>query len=156
MIEQQLTLFEAYRLGYDRDEKVRQFVDGKERVLAGDALRKREVDDKVITEEVIAKVYQWLDKELKLWRMKFVFTSDDGNKKETEKKVQQVYGQLQQGEDFKKLAAEVSSRINSDYPGVVWKGSFATMGRFDVVDIVESDDLKQVEKAPALLDRPTQ
>jgi len=49
--------------------------------------------------------------------------------------------------EFKKLAADVSSRIKSEYPGVVWKSSFATLGRFDVVDIVESDDLKQVETA---------
>ena len=32
-----------------------------------------------------------------------------------------------------------------------WKDSYATMGRFDVVDIVESDDLKQVEKAAMII-----
>lgn len=53
--------------------------------------------------------------------------------------------------DFKKLASEVSSRIKSECPGVVWKDSFAATGRFDVVDIVESDDLKQVEKAAMII-----
>jgi len=53
--------------------------------------------------------------------------------------------------DFKKLAAEVSSKIKSECPGVVWRDSFATTGRFDVVDIVESDDLKQVEKAAMII-----
>jgi len=49
--------------------------------------------------------------------------------------------------DFRQLAATVSAKIKSDCPGVIWKDSFATLGRFDVVDIVESDDPKQVEKA---------
>jgi len=53
--------------------------------------------------------------------------------------------------DFKKLAEEVSSRIKKDCPGVVWKESFATTGRFDIVDVVESDDLKQVEKAAMII-----
>jgi uncharacterized protein with GYD domain len=53
--------------------------------------------------------------------------------------------------DFKKLADTVSAKIKSECPGVHWKQSFATMGRFDVVDIVESDDPKQVEKAAMLI-----
>ncbi|HZT71285.1 MAG TPA: GYD domain-containing protein [Terriglobia bacterium] len=53
--------------------------------------------------------------------------------------------------DFKKLADTVSSKIKSECPGVHWKQSFATMGRFDVVDIIESDDPKQVEKAAMLI-----
>ena len=38
--------------------------------------------------------------------------------------------------EFKSLAATVSQQIREECPGVVWKESFATMGRFDVVDIV--------------------
>jgi uncharacterized protein with GYD domain len=53
--------------------------------------------------------------------------------------------------DFKKLAAAVSKRIKSECAGVVWKDSFATLGRFDVVDIVESDDPKQLEKAAMII-----
>ena len=53
--------------------------------------------------------------------------------------------------DFKQLAANVSEKIKSECPGVAWKGSFATMGRFDVVDIVESDDPEQVEKAAMII-----
>jgi len=54
-------------------------------------------------------------------------------------------------EDFKELAATVSAKIKSDCPGVFWKESFATLGRFDVVDIIESDDRKQVEKAAMII-----
>jgi len=53
--------------------------------------------------------------------------------------------------DFKKLAADVSARLKSECVGVVWKSSYSTTGRFDVIDIVEADDLKQVEKAAMII-----
>lgn len=53
--------------------------------------------------------------------------------------------------DFKQLAAEVSEKIKTECPGVVWKESFATLGRFDVVDVIESDDPKQIEKAAMII-----
>ena len=52
---------------------------------------------------------------------------------------------------FKQIAATVSAKINSECPGVIWKDSFATMGRFDVVDIVESDDPEQIGKAAMII-----
>ncbi len=36
--------------------------------------------------------------------------------------------------DFKQLAATVAAKIRSDCPGVVWKESYATLGRFYVID----------------------
>lgn len=53
--------------------------------------------------------------------------------------------------DFKKLAEQVTAKIKSECPGVKWKDSYATLGRFDVVDIVEADDPKQIEKAAMLI-----
>jgi uncharacterized protein with GYD domain len=53
--------------------------------------------------------------------------------------------------DFKKLAENVSSKIKSDCPGVRWSQSFATLGRFDVVDIVEADHPEEVEKAAMII-----
>ncbi len=53
--------------------------------------------------------------------------------------------------DFKKLADTVSAKIKSDCPGIEWKQSFATLGRFDVVDIVETDDPGQIEKAAMII-----
>ena len=53
--------------------------------------------------------------------------------------------------DFRKLADAVSKRIKAECPGVTWKSSFATMGRFDVVDIVESEDSREVEKAAMII-----
>jgi uncharacterized protein with GYD domain len=53
--------------------------------------------------------------------------------------------------DFKQLSDRVSAEIKSHCPGVVWKDSYATLGRFDVVDIVDSDDPRQVEKAAMII-----
>ncbi len=53
--------------------------------------------------------------------------------------------------EIKRLATAVSSRIKSDCPGVNWKGSYATLGRFDVVDIVESDSQDEVERAALII-----
>ena len=53
--------------------------------------------------------------------------------------------------DFKKLAIEVAEKLKSECPGVVWKESYVTMGRFDVVDIIETDDPKQVRKAAMII-----
>jgi uncharacterized protein with GYD domain len=53
--------------------------------------------------------------------------------------------------DFKKLAVAVSTTIKSECPGVRWKDSYATLGRFDVVDVVEADDSKQIEKAAMII-----
>ncbi len=128
MIEQQLILFEAYRLGYDHNEKVLEYIVSREKVLAGEALRKREVDDKVISEEVIGKYYRWLDRKVNLLRMKFVFTSDDENKKVAENKAQKVHEELQTGADFKKLAAEYSEHATAKKDS----GNMKIVGCFDV------------------------
>lgn len=53
--------------------------------------------------------------------------------------------------DFKQLAATVAEKIKSECRGVSWKDSYATLGRFDVVDIVEASDAKQVEKAAMII-----
>jgi uncharacterized protein with GYD domain len=54
-------------------------------------------------------------------------------------------------EDFKVLAERVSQKIKEECPGVHWKESYATLGRFDVVDIVESEDQTQVERAAMII-----
>jgi uncharacterized protein with GYD domain len=53
--------------------------------------------------------------------------------------------------DFKKLAKAVATRIKAECPGIRWRASFATMGRFDVVDIVDSDDPNQVSRAAMII-----
>ncbi len=53
--------------------------------------------------------------------------------------------------EFKQLAADVSEKIKAECPQVVWKHSYVVLGRFDIIDIVESDDLHQVEKAAMII-----
>ena len=50
-----------------------------------------------------------------------------------------------------KLAAKVSQEIKRQCPEVRWKDSYATTGRFDAVDIVESDDPKEITRAALLI-----
>ena len=58
---------------------------------------------------------------------------------------------FQEPKEFKDLATVVAARIKRDCPGVVWKDSYATLGRFDVVDVVEANDAKAVEKAAMII-----
>jgi uncharacterized protein with GYD domain len=51
-------------------------------------------------------------------------------------------------EDFKKLASKVSAEIKSRCPGVVWKESYTTLCRFDVVDIAEPRYIERPRKEP--------
>jgi uncharacterized protein with GYD domain len=53
--------------------------------------------------------------------------------------------------DFKGLAATVAQKIRAECPGVTWKSSYATLGRFDVVDVVESADGEQVARAAMII-----
>ena len=56
-------------------------------------------------------------------------------------------GAFDDPKDFKDMAKTVSEKIKRQCPGVTWKDSYATLGRFDIVDIVEAADPKEVEKA---------
>jgi uncharacterized protein with GYD domain len=53
--------------------------------------------------------------------------------------------------DFKKIAETVAAKIRKECKGVEWKQSFATLGRFDVVDVVEADDPREVEHAALII-----
>jgi uncharacterized protein with GYD domain len=52
---------------------------------------------------------------------------------------------------LKNLAKDVRSRLESECPRVIWRESFGCMGNYDVVDIVESDDPQQIEKAVMII-----
>ncbi|MDP3879750.1 MAG: GYD domain-containing protein [Dehalococcoidales bacterium] len=58
---------------------------------------------------------------------------------------------LEDPKEFKQLAERVSAKIKNECPGVVWKESYGTLGRFDVVDIVEADSPEMVARAVMIL-----
>jgi uncharacterized protein with GYD domain len=49
------------------------------------------------------------------------------------------------------LTDTVAAKIKSECPKLSWRGSYATMGRFDAIDVVESEDHHQVEKAAMII-----
>jgi uncharacterized protein with GYD domain len=49
--------------------------------------------------------------------------------------------------EFKKIAKEVAERLRTECPGVKWKSSYSTIGRFDAVDIVQADDATEIARA---------
>lgn len=53
--------------------------------------------------------------------------------------------------DFPKLATSVASKIKSACPGIRWQASFALMGQYDVLDIVEADDPEEVARAAMII-----
>jgi uncharacterized protein with GYD domain len=53
--------------------------------------------------------------------------------------------------EFRQIAATVAEKIKSQCPAVTWKNSYATLGRFDVVDVVESNDVAQLERAAMII-----
>jgi uncharacterized protein with GYD domain len=48
--------------------------------------------------------------------------------------------------EFKKVAEAVSAKIKAECSGVRRENSHATLGRFDVIDFVEANEPKQIEK----------
>jgi len=52
---------------------------------------------------------------------------------------------------FLKLAEQVSKKIKQECPNIKWKESYATLGRFDVIDVVEASDPKEIEKATMII-----
>lgn len=58
---------------------------------------------------------------------------------------------LQDPKDFKQLAEKVWAKIHTHCPGIVWKERYTTLERFGVVDIVQADDPKQVERAATII-----
>ncbi len=54
-------------------------------------------------------------------------------------------------DEFRKLARKVGEKIRSECPDIVWKGSYGLFGRFDVLDIVEAQDPKDVARAAGII-----
>ena len=54
-------------------------------------------------------------------------------------------------EQFRALAQRVAARVRVESPGVQWKDSYAVMGRFDIVDIVEASSASDVERAAMII-----
>ena len=58
---------------------------------------------------------------------------------------------VQDPSEFPQLAHQVASKLKEQCPKLEWRHSYATMGRFDVVDIVEAPSHTDVEKAAMII-----
>ncbi len=61
------------------------------------------------------------------------------------------HGAFHEPAKLRDLAHAVSDKIKAECSGLEWKGSYATLGRYDVIDIVECSDPTQVEKAALII-----
>jgi len=53
--------------------------------------------------------------------------------------------------DFPAIARQVSAKLKADCPQVAWKGSYALLGRFDVLDIFEAPNRQEAERAAMII-----
>ena len=53
--------------------------------------------------------------------------------------------------EIRQLAETVSRKIKAECPNVRWKDSYALMGPYDVVDIIEADSPADVAKAAMII-----
>jgi uncharacterized protein with GYD domain len=53
--------------------------------------------------------------------------------------------------DLRQVAKTVAQKIKAECPKIRWKDSYALMGRYDVVDIVEADNPADIEKAAMII-----
>ena len=53
--------------------------------------------------------------------------------------------------NLKDITDVVSKRIKAECPKLQWSQSYGCMGSYDVVDIIESDDPQQIEKAVMII-----
>lgn len=60
-------------------------------------------------------------------------------------------GAFRSAAEFKRTSTELSARLKKECPGVHWKASYATLGQYDVVDIVEAEDPAEVHRAAILI-----
>ena len=58
---------------------------------------------------------------------------------------------LRHPSEVRQLAEVVSQKIKAECPKVRWQASYALMGRFDVVDVVEADTPAEVGKAAMII-----
>lgn len=52
---------------------------------------------------------------------------------------------------FKDVAAKVATEIKERCPGTTWRESYATTGRYDCVDIIETDNPTEVTRAAMII-----
>ncbi|NLP11850.1 hypothetical protein GX408_15730 [bacterium] len=105
MIDQQIILMEAYRLGYDRDAEVRAFLTEKEQELAAQAYLDKEIKLEPINDTLCREYYRWMHKVYDVSFIRIGLGLSDQEKEAAGRKAQEIYRLLQSGADFRRTAA---------------------------------------------------
>jgi uncharacterized protein with GYD domain len=58
---------------------------------------------------------------------------------------------LDEPHGLKDLAVKVRAKLEKECPGAKWVNSYGCMGSYDCVDVVESNDPQQIEKAVMII-----
>ena len=58
---------------------------------------------------------------------------------------------VREPKELRALSSTISEKMKSECPGVRWLFSYACMGRFDIVDLVEADTPEDVERAAMII-----
>lgn len=53
--------------------------------------------------------------------------------------------------ELRDLAHQVKQKVREECTGVEWVDSYATLGNYDVVDIVRAADIREVERAAMII-----
>ena len=60
-------------------------------------------------------------------------------------------GAFTNSKEFKRAAEEVAKTIKRDCPNIVWKDSYALLGDYDVIDVVEAQNKAEIMKAVEII-----
>ena len=110
MIDNRLKLMDAYRMGLDRDEEIRNILKTFETDQVKQAVIEKEVIDKVLPDRVLRERYRQQSRELKIRQIFRPLSREaDDSKKNLEFDIlSKVRLRIVKGEDFDKLAREFS------------------------------------------------
>ncbi len=105
MIDQQLLLLEAYRLGYDKNAELVKLVQEKEQELAAEAFIEKEANAEPVTENLAREYYRLMDKTYDISFIKLNKGQSEQEKQVIIDKANEIYRQLKAGANFNQMAA---------------------------------------------------
>src|SRR5262245_50258640 len=95
-----------------------------------------------------AQQRHWVDRHASSWRSRLMLAAVGGANAYSRDPQSHFPQAFEDRKEFKDLAKTVSEKIKKQCPGITWKDSYATLGRFGVVDIVKELTRKKWRKRP--------
>ena len=131
MIDQQLILMEAYRLGLDKSDTLKKDLAEKEQELATEEFLQQTAKPERISEDLLREYYGLMAKVFDLSFIRVNLGASDEEKMLARKKANEIYRLLQAGANFRQLAATRSEHGSAA----------ADSGKFSHVDCFSLDQV---------------